>query len=81
MMNDIMDDQKVECVDVDGNDTVKLWKFYTEDERKAMENGMWYLLAGCPLCSNLMNRGSRRKPKPCFYFAYNKYFNSYGILC
>lgn len=37
MMNDIMDDQKVECVDVDGNDTVKLWKFYTEDERKAME--------------------------------------------
>lgn len=28
MMNDIMDDQKVECVDVDGNDTVKLWKFY-----------------------------------------------------
>ena len=43
MMNDIMDDQKVECVDVDGNDTVKLWKFYTEDERKAMENGMWYL--------------------------------------
>ena len=45
LMNDIMDDQKVECVDVDGNDTVKLWKFYTEDERKAMENGMWYLLA------------------------------------
>lgn len=45
MMNDIMDDQKVECVDVDGNDTVKLWKFYIEDERKAMENGMWYLLA------------------------------------
>lgn len=44
MMNDIMDDQKVECVDTDGNDTVKLWKFYTEDERKEMKNGMWYLL-------------------------------------
>ena len=47
MMNDIMDDQKVECVDVDGNDTVKLWKFYTEDERKAMENGMWYAITCC----------------------------------
>lgn len=44
MMNDIMDDQKVECVDY-GNDTIKPWKFYTEDERKKMKNGMWYLLA------------------------------------
>lgn len=26
-----------------------------------------------------MNQGSRRKPKPCFYFAYNNYFNSYNI--
>lgn len=39
MMNDIMDDQKVECVDVDGNDTVKLWKFYTEDERPSQAGG------------------------------------------
>ena len=53
MMNDIMDDQKVECVDVDGNDTVKFWKFYTEDERKAMENGMWYLLADCEIADVL----------------------------
>ena len=53
MMNDIMDNQKVECVDVDGNDTVKLWKFYTEDERKEMENGMWYLLADCEIADVL----------------------------
>lgn len=53
MMNDIMDDQKVECVDIDGNDTVKLWKFYTEDERKEMKNGMWYLLADCEIADVL----------------------------
>lgn len=47
MMHDIMDDQKVECVDTEGNDTIKLWKFYTAEERKEMENGMWYLLADC----------------------------------
>lgn len=36
MMNDIMDDQKVECVDVDGNDTVKLWKFYWQTVKLQM---------------------------------------------
>lgn len=27
--------------------------FHTEDERKAMENGMWYLLADCEIADVL----------------------------
>lgn len=43
MMNDIMDDQKVEFISATSN-CIKLWKDYSVEEREVMEAGNWYLL-------------------------------------
>lgn len=50
MIKDIMDEQKVEVLNTyTGQCITRLWRFFTKEERKALERGAQscYLLAEC----------------------------------
>ena len=50
MIKDIMDEQKVEVLNTyTGQSITRLWKFFTKEEREALERGaqICYLLAEC----------------------------------
>ena len=50
MIRDIMDEQKVEVLNTyTGQSITRLWRFFTKEERKALERGAQscYLLAEC----------------------------------